>query len=82
MSVETNDDAFKANIREEIRKIQEELNELKTINQSSIKKITSTKPAKKITTKRESAKSKPAKSKPAKSKPVRKVMKSKKKANR
>ena len=73
MPVETNDDVFRANVRQEIKKIQEELNELKKNNQSNVKKITSKKPAKKITTKRE-----PVKSKPVKSKPVRKVKKSKK----
>ena len=78
MSVKTNGDAFRENIRQEIKKIQEELDELKKINQSNVKKVTSKKSAKKSSTKRESVKSKPVKSKPVKSKPVRKVSKSKK----
>ena len=73
MSVKINDEAFRENIREEIKKIQEELDELKKINQSNVKKVTSKKPAKKISTKRESVKSKSVKSKS-----VRKVSKSKK----
>jgi len=54
MSTEINNDVFRSNVLTEIKKIQDELNELKNLNRKIIKKSTKRKPVEKT------AKRKPA----------------------
>ena len=75
MSVDADSQSFKERMVAEIKKIQDELNELKNLKVSISKK-----PARK-TTKRKTVKRKPAR-KTAKKKVVRKASKSKKKTRR
>ncbi len=58
---ETNNGLFKAEIIAEIKKIQSELNELKSIKKEIVKKSTTRKPAKKSVVKKKEAKRKPSK---------------------
>ena len=79
MSVEATSQSFKEDMIAEIKRIQEELNELKNLKVNISKKSTR-KPAKK-TTKKKTVKRKPAK-KTTKRRVVRKTSKSKKKSRR
>ncbi len=86
MSVETNSQSFKENMIAEIKRIQDELNELKNLKANISKKSIVRKPAKKTTKRKTAAKKKTVKRKPAKKttkrKVVRKTTKIKKKSRR
>ena len=86
MSADANNQSFKENMIAEIKRIQEELNELKDLKVNISKKSTTRKPAKKTTKRKTAAKKKSVKRKPAKKttkrKTVRKSTKSKKKTRR
>ena len=58
---DANKDSFRAEMIAEIKKIQSELNELKTIKKNIVKKSTKRKPARKTTAKKKVVKRKPAK---------------------
>ena len=61
MSENTSSQSFKESMMAEIKRIQNELNELKNLKTNISKKSTTKKPAKKTTKKKTAAKKKPAK---------------------
>ncbi|MFQ5496851.1 MAG: hypothetical protein ACE5DU_03095, partial [Nitrosopumilus sp.] len=74
MSENTNNDSFRTEMITEIKKIQEELNELKNIKQNIVKKSTKRKnTAKKKVVKRKPARKTATKKKVVKRKPARKT---------
>ena len=85
MSVEASSQSFKEDMIAEIKRIQNELNELKNLKVSISKKSTR-KPAKKTTKRKTAVKKKTVKRKPAKKttkrRVVRRASKSKKKSRR
>ena len=86
MSVDVNTQSFKEDMIAEIKRIQEELNELKNLKANISKKSTTRKPAKKTTKRKTAVKKKTVKRKPAKKttkrRVVRRASKSKKKSRR
>ncbi|KFM16624.1 hypothetical protein AAA799P11_01093 [Marine Group I thaumarchaeote SCGC AAA799-P11] len=85
MSVDVNSQSFKEEMIAEIKRIQNELNELKNLKVNISKKSTARKPAKKTTKRKTAAKKKTVKRKPAKKttkRKTRRVSKSKKKTRR
>ena len=86
MSDDANSQSFKDKMVAEIKKIQDELNELKDLKANISKKSTARKPAKKTTKRKTAAKKKTVKRKPAKKttkrKTAKKTSKSKKKTRR